>query len=188
MDNESTLANHFLIAMPAMGDPNFAQTVSYVCEHNENGAVGIIINRPMPNILLGDLFNQLNIPVDNSAIAGMPVFYGGPVQPDRGFVLHRPSGQWRSSLALADDIHITTSQDILEAIAQGDGPASPIIALGYAGWGTDQLEEEMARNAWLTCPANSQLLFDTPYHEQWEAAAQILGVDIRTISSDSGHA
>lgn len=185
--NIEYLANHFLIAMPSLTDPNFSRTVSYVCEHNDDGAIAIIINRPT-EYTLSYIFEQMSIEVTHPTANDIPVMYGGPVQQDRGFVIHRPHGKWRSSLKVTEDIAVTTSHDILEAVAQGKGPDDIIIALGYAGWGEAQLEAELMSNHWLNCEANSDILFATPFQDRWRAAAETLGVNITTISDQSGHA
>lgn len=181
------LNNQFLIAMPAMDDPNFAQTVTLVCEHSERGALGIVINRPLP-MTFGDVFDQLGLDASQSKVAGQAVLQGGPVHTERGFVLHSPTGKWESSLPFSERMHLTTSRDILDALASGSGPDSAVIALGYAGWDAGQLEEEMARNAWLTVPADERLVFTTPVEQRWHAAARLLGVDLLSLSSDAGHA
>lgn len=181
------LNNQFLIAMPAMDDPNFAQTVTLVCEHSERGALGIVINRTLP-MTLGEVFEQLGLDARRSRVNDQPVLQGGPVQTERGFVLHSPTGTWESSLPFSERMHLTTSRDILDALAAGEGPASAVIALGYAGWEAGQLEEEMARNAWLTVPADERVVFTTPVDQRWHAAARLLGVDLFTLSSDAGHA
>jgi putative transcriptional regulator len=181
------LTNQFLIAMPAMDDANFSQTVTLVCEHNEQGALGIVINRALP-MNLAEVFEQLGLECARSRVAQQPVLRGGPVQTDRGFVLHKPEGRWESSLPFSERIHLTTSRDILDALARGDGPANAVVALGYAGWGAGQLEDEMARNAWLTVPADEQLVFEIPLDERWQAACRLLGVDLLHLSSDAGHA
>ena len=181
------LTNHFLIAMPAMEDPNFAQTVTLVCEHSDRGALGIVINRTLP-MTLGDVFGQLGLDSQRSRVNDQPVLRGGPVQTERGFVLHSPAGAWESSLPFSERMHLTTSRDILDALAAGEGPESAVIALGYAGWDSGQLEDEMARNAWLTVDADERLLFATPVEQRWHAAARLLGVDLRSLSSDAGHA
>jgi putative transcriptional regulator len=181
------LNNQFLIAMPAMDDPNFAQTVTLVCEHSERGALGIIINRTLP-MTLGEVFDQLGLDATRSRVNDQPVLQGGPVQTERGFVLHSPTGTWESSLPFSQRMHLTTSRDILDALAAGEGPANAVIALGYAGWEAGQLEEEMARNAWLTVPADERVVFATPVDQRWHAAARLLGVDLFTLSSDAGHA
>jgi putative transcriptional regulator len=187
MKKFSSLTNHFLIAMPSLGDPNFLQSVTYICEHNEDGAVGIIINRPL-GMQLQHIFEQMSIESVIDEVNQKPILYGGPLQQDRGFVLHRPTGNWRSSLGTESEITVTTSQDILQAMARGEGPAETLIALGCAGWAPNQLEAEYQENAWLSCKADPAILFNTPYGERWEAAAKLLGVDLRLLSSDTGHA
>jgi putative transcriptional regulator len=181
------LSNQFLIAMPAMDDPNFAQTVTLVCEHNAQGALGIVINRPL-TMTFADVFAQLHLDASQSKVAADPVLQGGPVQTDRGFVLHSPGPLWDSTLPVSDWLHLTTSRDILEALARGEGPAAAMIALGYAGWDAGQLEAEVAQNAWLTVPADEQLLFATALDDRWEAACRLLGVNLLHLSSDAGHA
>jgi putative transcriptional regulator len=181
------LTNQFLIAMPAMDDANFAQSVTLVCEHNDQGALGIVINKALP-MNLAEVFDQLGLDSEQSRVARQPVLRGGPVQTDRGFVLHTPQGNWESSLPFSERVHLTTSRDILDALARGEGPEHAVIALGYAGWGAGQLENEMAQNAWLTVPADERLLFDTPLDERWQAACRLLGVDLLHLSSDAGHA
>jgi len=187
-----SLSNHFLIAMPSLNDPNFEQSVSYICEHNNEGAMGITINRP-GNLTFADLCEQLNIEVDDEDIARQPVFEGGPVEVDRGFILHTPIGEWESTLAVSRDIGLTMSQDIIEAIASGCAIDSPppehfIISLGYAGWSKDQIEDEIAENVWLNVPASMDILFHTPVEQRWTAAAAALGINLQTLSSDIGHA
>jgi putative transcriptional regulator len=181
------LTNQFLIAMPGMADPNFSQTVTLVCEHNEQGALGIVINRPLP-MEFADVFAQLGLECSQSKVAGTPVLQGGPVQPERGFVLHSAGTLWDSTLPVSDWLHLTTSRDVLEALARGEGPAEAFIALGYAGWEAGQLEAEVAQNAWLTVPADHGVLFGTALEERWEAATRLLGVDLLHLSSDAGHA
>jgi putative transcriptional regulator len=184
---QTSLANHFLIAMPALEDPNFQRSVTYICEHNENGAMGIVINR-QTDLELGEVLEHMQIPPRIDAVRHQPVYAGGPVQQDRGFVLHRPAGNWVSMLTVSDDIAITTSRDILEAISAGEGPDDSIIALGYAGWAPGQLEEELAANAWLNGPADERIIFATPCEQRWKAAAALLGVDLELLSSEVGHA
>ena len=181
------LTNHFLIATPTMDDPNFAQTVTYICEHNETGALGIVINRPT-SIHLSEILKQLKIDVIEKKVDENPVLYGGPIHQERGFVIHHPFGEWRASFSTADDIVVTTSRDILDAIALNKGPGKMLIALGFAGWEAGQLEEELTKNIWLTCPANAEILFETPFAERWQKAAQIIGVNLSTFSGDIGHA
>lgn len=184
---DSRLTNHFLIAMPGLTDPNFFHTVTYICEHSEEGAMGIVINRPT-ELLLADIFEQLEITISESCIAGQTVYIGGPVQGDRGFVLHDSATEWDSTLKITPDISITTSLDILEAIATGKGPQQTLVALGYAGWGAGQLEQEITQNAWLNGPAESAIIFERPSKERWQAAADLLGVDLNLLSGDTGHA
>jgi len=181
------LNNQFLIAMPAMDDPNFAQTVTLVCEHGEQGALGIVINRPL-TMDLGDVFAQLGLDASQSRVSSQQVLHGGPVQNDRGFVLHSPGPSWESTLLVSERLHVTTSRDILDALARGDGPEHAVIALGYAGWEAGQLEDEVARNAWLTVPVDESLLFEVPAEERWQAAGRLLGINLLHLSSQAGHA
>lgn len=187
MPFSSTLTNHFLIAMPGLQDPNFARTVTYVCEHSDQGAMGIVINRPL-DVALGELLDQLQIPTSRPEARGLPVFQGGPVQTDRGFVLHTAGLTFDSTLSITPDICVTTSRDVLEAIANGEGPTQTLIALGYAGWGGGQLEQEMISNAWLNGPASDDIIFRIDPAARWMAAAQLLGVDLNLLSGEAGHA
>ena len=180
------LTRHFLIAMPAMVDPNFARTLTLVCEHNDKGALGIVVNRPT-DLNLHRLLEQVKIEPDGD-FKSVPVHFGGPVQVDRGFVLHRPRGQWQSTLGVTDELGLTTSRDILEAVARGAGPQQILVTLGYAGWAAGQLEQELAQNAWLTVPARTDILFDLPAGERLPAAMQQLGVDYANLSDVAGHA
>ena len=187
-----SLSNHFLIAMPSLNDPNFEQSVSYICEHNDEGAMGIVINRPL-DINFTDLCEQLDIEVTDNEIANYPIFDGGPVEMDRGFILHTPLGEWESTIAVTKDIGLTMSQDIIEAIANGyssdnNPPKHFIITLGYAGWSEDQIEEEIASNTWLNVTATDKILFHTPIENRWTAAAASMGINLQTLSSDIGHA
>jgi len=185
---ESTyLRNRFLIAMPQLADPNFYQTVTYIGEHNANGALGIIINRPL-DLTVGELLDHLQIPVGRLDIAALPIYSGGPVQPEQGFVVHTPLGRWGATLPITDTIGITTSRDIMYALARGEGLEQVLVALGYAGWGPGQLEREMAENAWLCAPIDPAILFDLPSERRWAAAAALLGVDLNLLSGDAGHA
>ncbi len=181
------LSNHFLIAMPAMSDPNFAHTVTLICQHNAEGALGIVINRTV-DLTVGDVLKQMEIPSMQSRHTPQPVHYGGPVQIDRGFILHQDLGDWDSTLEINDHIGLTTSRDILEAMARNEGPNRSLVALGYAGWGSGQLEKEITENAWLSGPADYDVIFDTPLEQRWMAAAQVLGVDMSLMSSEAGHA
>jgi putative transcriptional regulator len=187
MGQIESLSNHFLIAMPALSDPNFHHTATLICEHNEEGALGLVINRPT-ELSLGDILDHMKIKTSREAVASQPVFMGGPVQNDRGFVLHEPVGDWEATLKINDRTGITSSRDILEAIARGDGPERSFITLGYAGWGAGQLEDELADNAWLSGPADTAIVFETPCEQRWEAAAALIGVDLRLISGETGHA
>jgi putative transcriptional regulator len=181
------LTNQFLIAMPGLDDPNFAQSVTLVCEHNAQGALGIVINKPCP-MTLGEVFAQLGLDATHSRVNGDAVLQGGPVQVDRGFVLHSPGPRWESTLPVSDRLHLTTSRDVLDALARGEGPEAVVVALGYAGWEAGQLESEMSQNAWLTVPMDERLLFETPIEQRWQAAGRLLGVNLLHLSSDAGHA
>lgn len=183
----SNLTNHFLIAMPTLHDPNFARSVTYICEHSDQGAMGIVINRPL-DLHLGDILEQLEIEPQTSQIAHAAIYNGGPVQTDRGFVLHDGGDHWASTLTITPEISVTTSKDILEAIALGEGPPSALIALGYAGWGAGQLEVEISANAWLCGPADTDILFHYASGKRWHAAARHLGVDIDLLTGEAGHA
>lgn len=181
------LTNHFLIAMPAMTDPFFAKSLTYVCEHNDEGAMGIVVNRPI-SLTLSELFAQINMPLKQTELEDMPVHFGGPVQTDRGFVLHNAGGQWQSTLQVNDKVELTTSKDILQAVGEGTGPRNLLITLGYAGWSEGQLEQELATNAWLSVPATEHILFDLPAEEKLVAAMALLGVDFASLSEEAGHA
>lgn len=183
----SSLANHLLIAMPSLNDPNFERSVVYLCEHHEQGSVGLIINRPM-QYPLSIVFEQLQIEPIRREQNGMPLLFGGPVQPERGFVIHKQMGGWRSSLFLQDDVTVTTSNDIIRAIADDKGPKDVLITLGYAGWTENQLEKEVMDNVWLVCPYKSEILYEVPFEDRWEYAGLTLGVKMSQISSDAGHA
>lgn len=186
MNDVTYLNNQLLIAMPNLADPSFSHTVTYLCQHNDEGALGIVINR-LAQIKLGEIFQQLNIEPSTEEIARMPVFSGGPVQQDRGFVIHLTDGQWESSIETSSTLSLTASRDILEAIAHGQGPEQFLIALGYAGWGKGQLEQEITQNAWLNVPFGSAILFDTPINQRWDAAASQIGIDINQLTMPAGH-
>ena len=181
------LTGQFLIAMPAMGDPNFDHTVTFICEHSDEGALGIVINRPT-DVSVGEILAQMDLESEDPRLAELPVLQGGPVQPERGFVIHDSDAEFDSTLRMDGGIRVTTSRDVLEAVARGTGPERLQLALGYAGWGAGQLEDEMAANAWLTAPAAADLIFTTPYERRWESAARLLGIDIRAIGPEAGHA
>lgn len=179
------LTSHFLIAMPGMADPHFSRTLTYICEHNERGALGLVVNRPTEGTL-GALCATVDIALPKR-LAAEPVYFGGPVQPEHGFVLHRPHGQWRSTLA-AGDAGLTTSKDVLEALARGDGPEEWLVAVGYAGWAPGQLEEEIVRNGWLTVSADLDVVFQRPPEDRYDAALAALGVSLTALSGVAGHA
>lgn len=182
-----SLRNHFLLAMPSLRESIFSQSITYICEHDEQGAMGIVINQPL-DLSLSEILEHLQIDA-HGQLPEVPVMSGGPVQIDHGFVLHRQSDQeWEASLNVSNDIVLTTSRDILQAIADGQGPPDHLVALGYAGWSAGQLEGELADNSWLTLPADSAVIFSTPYHLRHSAAAAILGVDMNLISAQAGHA
>lgn len=181
------LSHHFLIAMPAMTDPFFAKSLTYVCEHNEQGAMGIVVNRPI-SLTLSELFAQINMPLNQNELEDMLVHFGGPVQTDRGFVLHEPSGEWQSTLRINDKVGLTTSKDILQAVGEGQGPRHLLVSLGYAGWTEGQLEQELSQNAWLSVPADERIMFDLPAEERLAAAMALLGIDYATLSEEAGHA
>jgi putative transcriptional regulator len=181
------LTHHFLIAMPNMADPHFSKTLTYICEHNEQGALGLVVNRPL-DMTLAKLLDQVSIPVTAPDCESVCVHYGGPVQTDRGFVLHGPPGEWQSTLSINSELGLTTSKDILEAVARGEGPRHMLITLGYSGWAPGQLEHELAQNAWLTVEARDDVIFDLPASQRLPRAMQMLGVNYATLSDDAGHA
>ena len=185
------LTNQLLIAMPALADPHFARSVTLICEHNDQGALGIMINRPM-NMLLGEVFSQLSLHATDPKLAQQPILRGGPVQFERGFVLHPPeadgSTPWDSTLKVSPTLRVTTSREILTAMARGAGPEQAVSALGYAGWDAGQLEEEIRSNAWLNVTADRDILFNTPIEQRWHAAARLLGIDFERLSHQAGHA
>ena len=185
------LTNHFLIAMPNMADPYFSKTLTYVCEHNDQGALGIVVNRPI-DMTLQALFERLSLSIKDTARADAPIYFGGPVQTDRGFVLHLPAGDWQATLkvtaAKGGAIGLTTSKDILEAVGRGEGPAKMLVSLGYAGWSAGQIEHELKQNAWLTVEARDAILFDLPPGERLPAAMELLGLDYARLADQAGHA
>jgi putative transcriptional regulator len=181
-----SLRDHFLIAMPGLNDSSFAHTVTYICEHSDKGAMGVVINAATP-MLLKEIFSQMDLD-DLSNQGDQIVMSGGPVQPERGFVLHTNDTKWQSTLEVSPEISLTASRDIIAALAEGRGPKQCLVALGYAGWGEGQLEAEIAANSWLTVPANKDIIFNTPLEQRWASAAQVLGVDVNLIPSTPGHA
>lgn len=180
-------SNQFLVAMPGLDDENFDHSVTLLCEHNDDGALGLIVNRPT-ELKLSDMLSHMGLAAGALSGADDPVFWGGPVQPERGFVVHRQPGAWESSMRLAEDLYITTSRDILKAMTEGNGPTEFIVALGYAGWAAGQLEQEILGNAWLNTPVDKAILFHTPAVDRWLAATRLLGVDVTRLSDQAGHA
>lgn len=177
-----------LIAMPDMQDSRFSETVTYIVKHDEEGAVGLVINKPL-ELSLMQLLKEIRLPaIYPLADPDMPVLFGGPVSSEAGFVLHKDNGQWNSSLKVEGGLCVTSSRDILDAISQGKGPPDYLVTLGYAGWSAGQLEQEIANNAWLICPADEQLLFELPFEGRWQAAAQKIGVNLHLLSNQVGHA
>ena len=187
MGTPSTLANQLLIAMPSLADGHFSQTVALVCEHTERGALGIVVNKPI-GMKLGDVMTQMRLQPSDIGISEQLVLRGGPVHTDRGFVLHRPGGSWDSTHRISDNVQVTTSRDVLAAIARGEGPHGAFVALGYAGWDAGQLEREMLDNAWLSLPIDERIVFELPFEDRWQAAWQLLGVDSSRVSFTAGHA
>lgn len=181
------LVNHFLIAMPSMLDPMFGGAVVYVCEHNAEGALGIVINKPT-DINIDDFFNRIDLKFDTEPTAYQPVLFGGPVQNDRGFVLHAASGDYSSTLEVTDTVSFTTSLDVLEAVAGGSGPERLLISIGYSGWSAGQLEYEVAQNCWLTVKADPVILFEMPLANRYVAAMKLLGIDPLMLNAEAGHA
>lgn len=186
------LTNQFLIAMPGMGDGTFAGTVVYMCEHTDKGALGLVINKPI-DITLKNLFEKVELSLDREDLAEAPVYFGGPVQTERGFVLHEPppagdEANYNSSLKIEGGLEMTTSKDVLEALAQGNGPKKVLVTLGYTGWAAGQLEDEMSRNGWINVDAERGIIFDTPVDQRYDKALSLLGIDIGMLSSDAGHA
>ncbi len=193
MPGESiNLTNQFLIAMPGMADDTFSGTVIYLCEHNDKGALGLVINKPI-DIKLKNLFEKVELSLDRGDLADEPVYFGGPVQTERGFVLHerQPDDQaapYNSTLSIPGGLEMTTSKDVLEAISAGSGPKRVLVTLGYSGWSPGQLEAEIGRNGWLTVDADPQVIFDTPIERRYDKAISLLGIDPRMLSQDAGHA
>lgn len=183
----ANLTNQLLVAMPWFSDSNFAQTVTLICEHSEKGALGIVLNKPLP-MKLDDVLSQMKLKAGSDQIAALSVLRGGPVHQDRGFVLHRPGGDWDSTHKVSESIQVTTSRDVLQAMAKGEGPRDAFIALGYAGWEAGQLEREIKDNAWHTLPLDEHVVFDLPYEGRWLAAWRLLGVDVDKMSLVPGHA
>ena len=187
-------ANQFLIAMPSLREGTFAGTVIYLCEHNENGALGLVINKPI-DITLKNLFEKVDLSLDRPELAAAPVYFGGPVQTERGFVLHErlggeegTGGHYNSSLQIPGGLEMTTSKDVLEALSSGAGPKKILVTLGYSGWGAGQLEDEMSRNGWINVGAERGIIFDTPIEQRYDKALWLLGIASGTLSQEAGHA
>jgi len=181
------LANQLLIALPALADSNFARSVALICQHDADGAMGIVVNRAS-EYTLGEVLGQMGLEGGDESMRAQPVLAGGPVHPERGFVLHDGGMQWDSTMAITEALFLTTSRDILEAMARGEGPENAIVALGCAGWGSGQLEHELTENDWLTAPADAELLFELPLDARWQAAAGRIGVDFAHLADYAGHA
>ncbi|MGZ5236398.1 MAG: YqgE/AlgH family protein [Caldimonas sp.] len=188
------LTNQFLLAMPGMVDEAFAGAVVYLCEHSEKGALGLVINKPI-DITLKSLFEKVELSLDRDDLAELPVYFGGPVQTERGFVLHEPlsdesggGSAYNSSLRIPGGLEMTTSKDVLEAISSGAGPKKVLVTLGYSGWAAGQLEEEIGRNGWINVAAEPGIIFDTPVSQRYDKALSLLGIDAGMLSSDAGHA
>jgi putative transcriptional regulator len=182
------LTNQFLIAMPGMDDQTFSGTVVYLCEHTERGALGLVINKPI-DIKIKNLFEKVDLSLNRDELGEQPVFFGGPVQTERGFVLHEAvGGHYNSSLEIPGGLEMTTSRDVLEALSHGAGPRKVHITLGYAGWGAGQLEDELSRNGWLNVSADPAIIFDTPVEQRYAKALALLGVDPAMLSQEAGHA
>jgi putative transcriptional regulator len=185
------LTNQFLIAMPGMADDTFSGSVVYLCEHSEKGALGLVINKPI-DITLANLFEKVDLSLEGSELAAQPVYFGGPVQTERGFVLHEPQGDegqsFSSTLQVPGGLEMTTSKDVLEAMSHGQGPRRVLVTLGYSGWSAGQLEDEIGRNGWLTVDAQPEVIFDTPVAERYDRALGLLGIDPRMLSQEAGHA
>ncbi len=186
MPSGDCLRNHLLIAMPSLNDPIFANSITYICDHSADGAMGLVINRAM-EIQLADVFEQMEL-VYEPEMGRRPILSGGPVSQQRGFVLHPTEGSWQSTIAIAPEISLTASRDIIDAMASGKGPNKAQFVLGYAGWGAGQLEQELKENSWLTVPADSEIVFDTPIEQRWHTAASRLGIDLHLLHSAPGHA
>ena len=190
------LTNHFLIAMPGLEDASFARSVVYLCEHSERGALGLIINKPS-DISLKKLFDKVDLSLGREDLSNAPVFQGGPVQTERGFVLHDPmqseeapsdESVYASTMMIPGGLEMTTSKDVLEALAEGAGPRRVLVTLGYASWGEGQLESELAENSWLTVGADQAVIFDTPVGERYDRALALLGLQTWMLSPEAGHA
>ncbi len=183
----SPLSNQLLVALPALHDPHFARSVTLVCQHDADGAMGVMVNRAS-EYTLGEVLQQMGITSESDALQSQIVLAGGPVHPERGFVLHDGDREWDSTLSVGGGLYLTTSRDVLEALARGDGPEQAVVALGCAGWGAGQLEQELLDDSWLMVPPGLELLFDLALDQRWQAAAGSIGIDLVNYASHSGHA
>jgi putative transcriptional regulator len=186
-EHSNTFSNQLLVALPALHDPHFERGVALICQHDEDGAMGVIVNRAS-EYTLGDVLTQMSLAPHDAHMARQLVLNGGPVLPERGFVLHDGDRRWDSTLSIGAGLSLTTSRDILEAMAEGEGPEHVVLALGCAGWSAGQLELELGENSWLTAPADNELLFDLPLEQRWLAAGGRIGVDMSRMTDYSGHA
>lgn len=186
-ETSANFSSQLLIALPALDDPNFSRSVALICQHDGDGAMGVVVNRAS-EYTLGEVMQQMNLELRDSTLGNRIVLNGGPVHPERGFVLHDGDRTWDSTLAIGGGLSLTTSRDILEAMAEGEGPAQVVVALGCAGWGAGQLEYELGENSWLTAPADNELLFALPLEQRWQAAGGRIGIDITRVTDYSGHA
>ncbi len=184
---QASLVDKCLIATPAIKDPIFASSLVYMCEHNQEGSMGLVVNHETSQVL-DDIFDQLNIHCDDEAIKNQPVYIGGPVQLEQGFVLHSSPALWQNSTEVSPGIHLTSSLDILQAIADGRGPDDYLVILGFSGWASGQLEAELQQNSWLTSSCNADLLFHEKPEDKWQVAFDSLGFDINSLSPVSGNA
>ncbi|WP_297833681.1 YqgE/AlgH family protein [Thermomonas sp.] len=184
---DHSFGNHLLIALPSLQDANFERSVTLICQHDGDGAMGVIVNRPS-EYTIGEILRQMGVECGDDALDQRPVLSGGPVHPERGFVLHDGGRGWDSSLEVGDGLYLTTSRDVLEAMARGEGPPQSLVALGCAGWGAGQLEQELVDDSWLLVPNRRDVLFDLPLAQRWQAAAGSIGVDLVNHASHSGHA
>ena len=184
-----SLSNQFLVAMPALDDPNFSRTVTLICQHDENGALGVTINRRVDSLKINDILNQFSLPIPTSGEIGLqPIYSGGPVHTELGLVLHKSVGNWESTLVISDELGLTSSRDVLESISASSGPENCLLVLGYSGWVAGQLEWEIQQNTWLTVPADPSIIFEVLVDQRWKKAAASLGIDIVTLASGAGHA
>ena len=187
MRHSDILTNQLLVAMPGLDDPDFAQSVTLICDHSERGALGIVVNKPL-TMTVGEVFEQMKLASTDTHQVARPVLRGGPLLRDRGFVVHRPGGRWDSTHRISDQVQVTTSRDVLDAMARGEGPQDAFVALGYAGWDAGQLERELLDNAWLTLPFDERVMFNLPHEARWQSAWQAIGIDVGRVSALSGHA